>query len=213
MGANYNHTFRPNGLLVDQDIYNQDHQNHIDNSIPAMFDDYSANVAQMRSTVNPGGVGFESLATSLAGEIERLRYVIKQMKDTIIGSSVAQWYTALGQSANSNFLQNGFQRLPNGITLQWGFFQFTTTTSQTIGSTQQVQFPFSITFPSAILFLGGSACMTGLGSTGLEDLEHTYSFGIDTVSPKAIGNIRILRLLGGGVGGEVFGFRWFAVGY
>lgn len=51
------------------------------------MDDYSSTVGQMQSTVDPGGVGTESQATSLAGEIERLRFAI----DRIIGG--AQWYS------------------------------------------------------------------------------------------------------------------------
>jgi hypothetical protein len=49
---------------------------------------YSDNVAQMQTNTNPGAVGAESLATTLAGELERIRYQIRQM----LGS--AQWYSA-----------------------------------------------------------------------------------------------------------------------
>lgn len=82
----YSHTTRATGTVLTATIYNGDHQNHIDNQIPTMTDDYSVNVAQMQSVVNPGTVGAEVLATSLAGEIERLRYVIKTMHGG------AQWY-------------------------------------------------------------------------------------------------------------------------
>ena len=52
------------------------------------MDDYSSNVAQMQSTTNPGGVGSESLATTLSGELERLRYQMQQV------TGGAQWYSA-----------------------------------------------------------------------------------------------------------------------
>jgi hypothetical protein len=53
---------------------------------PTLIDDYSATVAQMRLTTDPGEVGTENLATSQAGDIERERFVMKEMKGT------AQWY-------------------------------------------------------------------------------------------------------------------------
>jgi len=58
------------------------------------MDDYSANVSQMRSITDPGEVGSESLATSLSGEIERLRHEIKEIK----GGDVDQWYEAASTS-------------------------------------------------------------------------------------------------------------------
>lgn len=82
----YSHTTRATGTILTATIYNGDHQNHIDNHITTMIDDYSSNAAQMQSVASPGGVGSESLATSLAGEIERLRYVMKTMHGG------AQWY-------------------------------------------------------------------------------------------------------------------------
>jgi microcystin-dependent protein len=51
-----------------------------------MMDDYSVNVAQMQYATDPGEPGSESLATSLAGEIERLRFIIKEI------SGKLQWY-------------------------------------------------------------------------------------------------------------------------
>lgn len=82
----YSHTNRANGLTLTDTIYNQDHQNHIDNHIPAQMDDQSSSVAQMQSNTDPGEVGTESQATTLAGELERLRFILKEMK------GVAQWY-------------------------------------------------------------------------------------------------------------------------
>lgn len=87
MPALYTHTSRPDGLALTAEIYNTDHQNHIDNLVPALIDDYSLNLSQMQSTADPGESGSESLATALSGELERLRFIVKEMKGT------AQWYT------------------------------------------------------------------------------------------------------------------------
>lgn len=76
--------------------------------MPLQLDDYSVNVTQMQTATDPGGVGSESLATSLAGEIERLRFVLKQL------GQGAQWYSSAaiagllgysrvqGQTGNNN---------------------------------------------------------------------------------------------------------------
>lgn len=104
----YSHTTRATGTILTATIYNGDHQNHIDNATPAQHDDYSANVAQMQIVTDPGEVGNESLATSTAGELERIRFAIKEMKGT------DQWYetasTALGalsQPTFRNLILNG----------------------------------------------------------------------------------------------------------
>lgn len=65
---------------------NAEFDNILNNLTAANVDDYSANVTQMQSTADPGEVGTESLATSVAGEIQRLRKLIGE----ITGED--QWY-------------------------------------------------------------------------------------------------------------------------
>jgi hypothetical protein len=86
MAGLYSHTTRADGITLTAAIYNADHQNHIDNHIPSQMDDQSSNAAAMKVTVDPGEVGTESLATTLQGELERLRFAIGEIKGT------AQWY-------------------------------------------------------------------------------------------------------------------------
>lgn len=74
---------------------NAEFDNIITNFVPAMMDDYSTNVTQMQIQTDPGAVGTESLATSLAGELERIRYVIKR----IMGETY--WYTSPDSSIAS----------------------------------------------------------------------------------------------------------------
>lgn len=85
MPASYSHTTRASGLTLTADVYNADHLNHIAQG-PSTYDDYSSNATQMQSVADPGEVGTESLATSLAGELERLRFMIKEI------TGEAQWY-------------------------------------------------------------------------------------------------------------------------
>lgn len=51
----------------------------VTNSTPQCLDDYSLTVAQMQTTTDPYASGTESLATSTAGELERLRFMFKQI--------------------------------------------------------------------------------------------------------------------------------------
>lgn len=88
MAGLYSHTIRATGLTLTAAIYNADHQNHIDNFVPSQMDDYSENVTQMQAVTSPGTVGSESLATTMAGELERLRYQLKAL------TRGAQWYSA-----------------------------------------------------------------------------------------------------------------------
>jgi hypothetical protein len=56
------------------------------NFTPAGLDDESSNTTAMQATADPGEVGTESLATSLQGEIQRLRNIVKEI------TGEAQWY-------------------------------------------------------------------------------------------------------------------------
>jgi hypothetical protein len=82
----YSHTTRASGLTLTANIYNTDHQNHIDNHNTTQIDDYSASVAEMKTTTDPYASNTESQATTLAGELERLRFQL----DQIVGG--VQWY-------------------------------------------------------------------------------------------------------------------------
>jgi hypothetical protein len=64
---------------------------NVTNQSPLTLDDYSATLAQMRLTTDPGEVGTESLATTLAGELERLRYAAYDTKH-FVDPLVTQWY-------------------------------------------------------------------------------------------------------------------------
>lgn len=67
------------GELITASDRNTEHDNHITYNTPAGLDDYSANDAQMQTITDPYPGAVQSLATSTAGELERLRYVIAQI--------------------------------------------------------------------------------------------------------------------------------------
>lgn len=72
--------------VKNQDL-NGEFDNIIANMVPAKIDDYSVDVPQMQEVLNPGDVGTEVQATSLAEEIKELRSMIKQI------TAGAQWYS------------------------------------------------------------------------------------------------------------------------
>lgn len=71
---------------------NAEFDNVLTNFVPLMIDDYSTNVTQMQVKTDPGEVGSESLATTLAGELARLRFMISEI------TGQTQWYTSPGSS-------------------------------------------------------------------------------------------------------------------
>ncbi len=75
-----------NEVLTASDL-NAEFNNILTNSRPAGVEGASANATDMQATTDPGGVGSESLAGDLLGELKRLRFKIKQ----VIGG--AQWYS------------------------------------------------------------------------------------------------------------------------
>lgn len=98
----YTHITRASGTILTAAIYNNDHQNHIINQNPLMTGAYSDTLAQFQSVADPGAIGSESFAPSLAGEIERLRWQIRAI------TGEAQW----NQPPSSNL--KGVAGAPDG---------------------------------------------------------------------------------------------------
>jgi hypothetical protein len=92
MPANWSPTpVRPDGEYLTGANYQADRQQAANADVPQVQDDYSANVTQMQSVADPAPGGTPSLATSLAGELERLRYTTLKLKQSL-RATVAQWY-------------------------------------------------------------------------------------------------------------------------
>jgi hypothetical protein len=74
---------------------NAEFDNVLNNLTPSGVDDYSASTTEMRAVADPYPASVESLATSLQGEVERLRYQILEIKKAIQASNVSYWYQDL----------------------------------------------------------------------------------------------------------------------
>lgn len=92
MGGNFSipNTF-VTGETADASKVNSNFTAIVNNFTPSGLDDYSLNNAQMQSTVDPYPASSESLATSGAGELERIRYQILQIL-MAFKASTAYWY-------------------------------------------------------------------------------------------------------------------------
>ncbi len=87
LGATITHTER-----------NTEFTNVITNQYPAVFDDHSSTLAEMRTETDPYPGGVASQATNLGGEIERLRYKLGQIDDSLAAM--------LGVSANTYYYED-----------------------------------------------------------------------------------------------------------
>lgn len=92
---------------------NAEFDNTLEAMQPSLIDDFSASTTQMRQQTDPGEVGSENPATTLGGEIERLRYELTQIK-----GGVSYWYEAaptslsdlrnlIGGNASANRISSG----------------------------------------------------------------------------------------------------------
>lgn len=88
MSAKYTHTIRPKNTVITKAIYDEDHQNHIDHGEAVYLDSISQNSSQLKSLLSPGDEGSEELGVSIEHDLQQLRYVIQQIRQTV------QWYTS-----------------------------------------------------------------------------------------------------------------------
>lgn len=99
---------------------------------------------------------------------------IVQLNNTLTSTSTTEAATAntvklLNDRFTNDFLnlksENGYQKLPSGLIIQWG--RFTPTMATTVGSPQYVSYP--IAFPNKLLFAVPS---TNGGATSGTELAH-----------------------------------------
>ncbi len=107
----YSHTTRASGLVLTASIYNTDHQLHADSNTLALVEDISSDVTAMRATVDPYPAGVASLATTAAGELQRIRYQL----DLIIGGTY--WYEVPTSGSSFKVHRNGVNQtgIANGV--------------------------------------------------------------------------------------------------
>lgn len=110
MGANFPRvkTWSSTEDVVFSDL-NAEFDNILNNLTAANVDDYSSNITEMRVQTDPGESGTESLATSVAGELERIRYQLAQI------TGETYWYEQPDTSLGEIFVSLGNALDPNRI--------------------------------------------------------------------------------------------------
>lgn len=120
MGATFSRLKNWIAEVLNNTDLNAEIDNILNNLGPSGIDDYSTNAATMRTSTDPGESGTESLATSLAGELERIRFVLKEMK----GADVTYWYqslnTDLSQLSGASGTSLSANRIVSGQTASSG---------------------------------------------------------------------------------------------
>jgi hypothetical protein len=88
----YSHTTRAPGTLITALIYNFDHQVQVDSRTATIVQSYGTSISQFNITEDPIPFGVESLPSSLAGEVARLRFDIAALKTALNGGVPVNWY-------------------------------------------------------------------------------------------------------------------------
>ncbi len=175
---------------------NAEFDNVLTNFVPLMIDDYSTNATQMRITTDPGEVGTESLATTLAGELARLRFMIKE----ITGQD--QWYetssysleslgVAIGGGIPANRIvsqrvrttsSQGIALVPNGAAATVTLKGSTTNFVYSIAGTQYtVSTDVNLTGLTAAPSTNNTCLVNDTGLAGAEDSKYVGEFGTDLI--------------------------------
>lgn len=125
-GANFSRvkTWTSREILTYSNL-NAEFDNILTNFTPSGMDDYSSSVSQMRSTADPYPASAESLPTSLAGELERIRYVIAQI------SGETYWYQDPVVSLSAASAYSGGYKKPELIWISSTTVDLSTNTSTT----------------------------------------------------------------------------------
>ena len=89
---------------------NAEIDNILANFEPAQMDDYSTNVGEMRVQTDPGEAGSESLPTTLAGELERIRFALTGI------TGKTYWYETPSSTIDTLFTNSGSTQLKTRIT-------------------------------------------------------------------------------------------------
>lgn len=204
MPANYNHTTRADGSILTGSIYNADHENHITFGTPGGLDDYSTNVGQMQSSVDPGELGTESLPTDLAGEIQRIRKIITEITgktywyespgtSIVAGTVIDSIFRILGSSdATKKQAFESDTNIPTGTTV--------TAASQNRNGTLALEesqlFPINAAVASSALTFTLSPCVLAFRSATL---------GSGSVNVRAVNSAITTVISSGSTGGMVSG--------
>ena len=143
---------------------NAEFENVLDNFNPEMLAAYSQNVAQMQIQTSPGAIGSESLATSIAGELERLRFQIAQITGNVYwysspAASLSQLNSLIGAASSGNKINSGATSGTTGSAQPMFLLPANTTDSATLKATSV---PFNYSILGTNYIISADTTLTGL---------------------------------------------------
>jgi hypothetical protein len=98
----YTHTTRAEGTVLtgegsSSNIFNVDHLNHVTHTAAPFLNSWEDTQQHMDLETSPGTTGAPSLPASLSDEVERIRFVLSDLKKFISsGTKPPHWYTKMG---------------------------------------------------------------------------------------------------------------------
>lgn len=202
---------------------NAEFNNIINNLTPAKLDNFSHTVSQMQQTLNPGSIGSEHLAASLAEEIEELRYQINAL------SGGAEWYAPPSSNISVlNIALNSIYTAPNNKIVSGAKTSFDQPAFLLPIGTASVALKATATplvatingalttFPADITLAGLTLGPSAANTTGIADATLTGQ-----QSSKVAGEGNSVIQIGGGIGNSIgsaivakngLGYQGFKVG-
>jgi hypothetical protein len=116
---------RAAGTLITALVYNFDHQQHVDGRTATLVQSYGTTITQFNITEDPLPGGVESLPSSLAGEIARLRFDIAALKTALSGNVPVNWYDNIATPAfatiGARVVRTTNQSIPNNTATNISF--------------------------------------------------------------------------------------------
>ncbi len=185
----YSITTRAEGTVLtgfgsSSDIFNADHENHVEHTAAEFLNSWEATLLQMQATTSPvTGAGALVLPASLGDEIERIRFQIARIKQQMSGASGAPpfWYTAAAD------FSNGVQLAPTAARLEQ-------TIAQSIPSGVFTRVTFQTTSYDTATLVSGSTFVAPVD--GVYIVGGTLAFG-DGVTQGPTGDFYLIIQCGG----------------
>lgn len=194
----YSITTRADGTVLTgfgattEDVFNGDHENHVIHTAAEFLNSWEATLSQMRATSAPVVNGELSLPLSLGDELERIRYVVAEIKQKIAGAALPPfWYTATGDFSSAVNLSPSACRIEQ-------------TAPADIPSATLTQVPFDTMIydtTGTMASLTGDAIIAPV--KGVYIVGGTLAYG-DGVSDGPAGDAQLALILHPTVGSDVF---------
>jgi len=171
------------------------------NYFAASEDDGTVSIATGYANLNSTG-DIETRPKNVA-LLPCIKYALIQTisQNAVDTQTLLNLFTSLNNQFQSSKTTNGYQQLPGGIIMQWGF----NNTGYASGDTAQT-YTFPVPFPTACLNVSCTLSNPTQASTKGQCILEIINFNATTLN-------FYVDYGGAGVNNGIWGFYWFAIGY